>query len=344
MTKTAPLIAAVGVIALASVAFVETRQAQAAASSLLMACWLFAGLGFGALALLLVHDLTGGNWGWPLRPALQATAATLPLTTVATLLWLPALGALYPWATAADNPQSWYLDKPFFIARALLFLLSWRALALWVQRPPPLRRRGPVLALLWLGLSGSLAGIDWAMSLTPEHHAAGFGLLTISGWVLGAMALAIGASATTVENESIRADHGAWLLMLLLLWAYLAYMDYLTAWLGDQPSALAWYWPRVGTDWDRWMLAGVALRVLLPFCLLLDGRARRSPRLLALCAAVLLAGQFVEAVTMILPSVRRGGPTWYWSDPLAVIGLGALCGAGFEFVRARRLAEAEAEA
>ena len=107
MTKTAPLIAAVGVIALASVAFVETRQAQAAASSLLMACWLFAGLGFGALALLLVHDLTGGNWGWPLRPALQATAATLPLTTVATLLWLPALGALYPWATAADNPQSW---------------------------------------------------------------------------------------------------------------------------------------------------------------------------------------------------------------------------------------------
>ena len=89
MTKTAPLIAAVGVIALTSVAFVETRQAQAAASSLLMACWLFAGLGFGALALLLLHDLTGGDWGWPLRPALQATAATLPLTTVATLLWLP---------------------------------------------------------------------------------------------------------------------------------------------------------------------------------------------------------------------------------------------------------------
>lgn len=336
MTKTAPLIAAVGVIALTSVAFVETRQAQAAASSLLMACWLFAGLGFGALALLLLHDLTGGDWGWPLRPALQATAATLPLTTVATLLWLPALDALYPWARAVDRPQSWYLNESFFVVRALLFLLSWSALALWVQRPPPTRRRGPVLALLWLGLSGSLAGIDWAMSLTPEHHAAGFGLLTISGWVLGATALAVGASATTVENESIRADHGAWLLMLLLLWAYLAYMDYLTAWIGDQPSALAWYWPRVGTEWSRWMLAGVALRVLLPFCLLLDGRARRNPRVLALCAALLLAAQFMEAVLMILPSLRTSGPLWHWSDLLAVLGLGLLFGSAFEFLRRRR--------
>ena len=177
----------------------------------------------------------------------------VPAEQIVSQLWLPALDALYPWARAVDRPQSWYLNESFFVVRALLFLLSWSALALWVQRPPPARRRGPVLALLWLGLSGSLAGIDWAMSLTPEHHAAGFGLLTISGWVLGAMALAVGASATTVENESIRADHGAWLLMLLLLWAYLAYMDYLTAWIGDQPSALAWYWPRVGTEWSRWM-------------------------------------------------------------------------------------------
>lgn len=336
MTKPAPLIAAVGVLALAAVAFVETRQAQAAASSLLMTCWLFAGLGFGALALLLVHDLTGGSWGRPLRPALQATAATLPLTSVVTLLWLPALDALYPWAMATDNPQSWYLNKPFFIARALLFLLSWSALALWVQRAPPVRRRGPVLALLWLSLSGSLAGVDWAMSLTPEHHAAGFGLLTISGWVLGAMALATGASAGSIEDERTRADHGAWLLMLLLLWAYLAYMDYLTAWIGDQPSALAWYWPRVGTDWSHWMLAGVTLRVLLPLCLLLDGRARRSPQVLALCAALLLAAQFVEAVLMILPSLRKSGPLWHWSDLLAVAGLGMLFGSAFEVLRRHR--------
>jgi len=335
MSRTAA-VALIGVVALASVAFVETRQAQAAATSLLMACWLFAGLGFGALALLLVHDLTGGHWGRPLRPALQATAATLPLTTVATLLWLPALGALYPWAAAADHPQSWYLNAPFFIARTLLFLSSWSALALWVQRPPPLRRRGPVLALLWLGLSGSLAGIDWAMSLTPEHHAAGFGLLTISGWVLGAMALAIGVSATSIENASIRADHGASLLMLLLLWAYLAYMDYLTAWIGDQASSLAWYWPRVSTGWARWALAGVALRVLLPFCLLLDSRARRNPRVLALCAALLLAAQFIEAVLMILPSLRTSGPLWHWSDLLAVLGLGLLFGSVFEFLRRRR--------
>ena len=58
--------------------------------------------------------------------------------------------------------------------------------------------------------------------------------------------------------------------------------------------------------------------------------------MLALCAALLLAAQFIEAVVMILPSVRRDGPAWYWSDLLAVLGLGLLFGSVFEFLRRRR--------
>ena len=65
--------------------------------------WLFVwGLGLGSLALVMVHHLTGGAWGSPLRRILEAPMRTLPLVA---LLFIPiALAARgFPWADKASR-------------------------------------------------------------------------------------------------------------------------------------------------------------------------------------------------------------------------------------------------
>src|SRR5690606_31576442 len=94
--------------------------------------WL--GLPLGAGALLMVHELTGGKWGWAIRRALRAQIATLP---VPLLLLVPiAIGAttLYPWTSEAfvaqhhlvQEKQPW-LNLPLWLGRTVLFAIIWLA-------------------------------------------------------------------------------------------------------------------------------------------------------------------------------------------------------------------------
>ena len=61
-----------------------------------LACWI--GWPLGSLALLLIHALTGGRWGWAIRPHLVAGIATLPLLVPFVIPLLFVLHALYPWS------------------------------------------------------------------------------------------------------------------------------------------------------------------------------------------------------------------------------------------------------
>ena len=66
--------------------------------SYLLAFMIWLALGLGSLALLMLHHLTGGVWGYVIRRVLEASTRTLPLMAV---LYLPlVLGLIqhYLWA------------------------------------------------------------------------------------------------------------------------------------------------------------------------------------------------------------------------------------------------------
>ena len=66
--------------------------------SYLMAYAFWIGIALGSAAIVMLHHLVGGLWGYTIRRPLESAAMTLPLMA---LLFLPiALGVreLYPWA------------------------------------------------------------------------------------------------------------------------------------------------------------------------------------------------------------------------------------------------------
>src|SRR5207248_2605588 len=108
--------------------------------------WL--GVPLGGVALILVHDLTGGAWMATARPTLVAAAVTMPVATIAGIPVLIGLAAIYSWPLAGISGNGWYLNTGFFILRYAVDLVVWNALAayaLWAPRglalgvPPGLR-------------------------------------------------------------------------------------------------------------------------------------------------------------------------------------------------------------
>lgn len=197
----------------------------------------------GALALLFVHALTGGRWGQMLRPALMAGVASLPLLLPAAWPLVAHLHALYPWARAhADLPNGFYLNTPFFAARGLSYVIVWFALGALAVRA--LRRgaafdRLAAVGLILLAYSVTFAAIDTTLSLSPDFNSSVWGMITAAASALQALSIAVLAAAWASPREVSR-DFARLLLGLVVLWAYLTFMQFLIVWESDLAPESRW--------------------------------------------------------------------------------------------------------
>src|SRR5262249_1992777 len=90
------------------------------------------GIPVGCLALLMLHHLVGGRWGFVIQRVLEAAIQTLPLMALLFIPLLFGLSDLYPWArpaVVAGDPllqqKAAYLNLPFFIVRAVMYFAIW---------------------------------------------------------------------------------------------------------------------------------------------------------------------------------------------------------------------------
>lgn len=333
--------AAIGVLALAACLLLGLHAPRTVLLSYLFA-WLFwLAPALGSVGLLMIHALTGGDWGRALRPALLAASRRLPLMALLLLPVLIGVVALFPWAgpQAAADPtlahQRWWLNVPFFVVRAVIVLALW----LWLDQGMRRRSRAPQAGrfaaggLIVYALSVSVAAVDWVVSLVPRWHSTTFGILLATAQLLAAAGLAVGVSLASRKPENAAwtsrrlNDLGSILMVLVLAWGYLAFMDYLTVWIADLPAETVWYLPRVKTHW-RWLGAFLVLfHLALPFAVLLSRRAKQRTAWLAGVALWLFIAQVGYAAWLVLPGLRTNALAW--SDPLAWIGIGGLWWLGY---------------
>ncbi|MGH8212016.1 MAG: hypothetical protein ACREPP_02155 [Rhodanobacteraceae bacterium] len=328
----------VGVIALIACGLLGTRDTQQTLLSYLFAFFLFTGLSVGSMALLMVHALTGGAWGYYVRAPLLAAARVLPLLAVAVIPILVCMHALYPWTNAQAwmhhgqlRAQRWYLADEFFVIRTVVYFALWGGGLFACQRnlDDPIRlRRIAAPGLIVYALTTLLAATDWIISLTPHWHSSIFGMMVGSGWILVACALAVLCACARKGSDAhpphVLHDLGNLLLALVLAWAYLAFMQYLTVWVADLPGENAWYIPRTLTSWRRlaWFL--IAFHFVIPFVLLLSREAKRRRNWLGTIAAMLLIADIADAFWLVVPDFRTQGFALRWTDLCAPLGLGAL--------------------
>ncbi|MGE3784570.1 MAG: hypothetical protein AB7H71_17750 [Alphaproteobacteria bacterium] len=301
-----------------------------------LAAYLFwLGLPLCGVALVLVHDLTGGEWMEAARPALDAAIMTMPLATLAGIPVMIGLDSLYSWThRPPDLANLWYLNPPAFYLRYACYVVLWNLLAAFALLGP--RREGePItpalswlsgIALIMLAFSASFAAIDWILSLQPKFWSSIFPMTAGAGWFNSGMAivvLTVAIAAPSGEGSRRRlADLARILLATTMFWAYVEFMQFLIIWEEDLKSEIDWYLQRYDSGWDSALFVAVALGFFAPFLILLWGPGKRSRAVVAVASLCVLFGHVAAKFWLVLP-LFDAGPS-FWPAAAAIAALGSL--------------------
>ena len=339
---------AVAILALIIGWFISSRQFF---QSYLFAYIFWMGLTLGCLGVLLLHHLVSGAWGHLIQRMTESGARTLPIMA---LLFIPiffGMHELFPWtrpevveANHVIQKKIGFLNVPFFVARWAFYFIAWSGTAFlltrWSRRQdanadPAFARKmkifsGPALVIFVVTVT--LASVDWMMSLEPEWYSTIYGMATIVGDVLTTLAFCIiGLWYLNKEKPfagvlTTRHIHhlGNLLMSFVILWAYLAFSQFLIIWSGNLPEENVWYLRRLGTGWNIIALILIIGHFFVPFALLLSRRTKRAIQALTMIAAGIFVMRLIDLFWLMIPAFSGNQVPFHWMDFAAIIAIGGI--------------------
>jgi hypothetical protein len=188
------------------------------------------------------------------------------------------------------------------------------------------------IGLLLYGLTATFASVDWMMSLEPHWFSTMYGLIVITGQVLSAFAFVIAMGSLLMQykplselmTDTLFHDLGKLMFAFVMVWAYLAFSQFLIIWSGNLPEEIPWYKHRLTHGWQLIGLFLVVFHFALPFLLLLSSDLKKNPKRLAAVAIGILLMRFVELYWTVGPELHQEGSNIHFLDILLPIGIGGV--------------------
>jgi hypothetical protein len=306
---------------------------------------------FGSIAILMLHHLTGGRWGYPLRRILEAGTRTLPLMAV---LYIPiwfGMSRLYPWTNPDEFPDDYlhhfkktYLSPGFFTARTILYFMILFGIIYLLNKwsadqdrtgDPIIQHRlgfmsGPAVVLWAFVVTG--AAFDWVMSLEPEWYSTIYGLIFVDVEVLLTLSFVLFVFGRLSKDgplkDSVRIqdynDQGNLMFAFLMLWGYLSFDQFLLIYATNLKDEIPWYLTRAFTGWGFVASFLIVFHFFVPFFLLLQRAIKRKLRLLSRVAAFMIVLTMVDIYWLVTPAFDKKGPHLHPMDIFALIGIGGI--------------------
>jgi len=361
--KRALSLGVLGAILLVVLGVVDSHRAGSAGWTHFFQSYLFAyvfvvAIPLGCLAILMLHHLTGGTWGLPIRRILEAGSRTLWFMAVLVIPILLGISRLYPWTQpgvipdeAVDNFKRAYLQSGFFITRTVIYFAIWVIIAHLLNkwsaeqdRTADLRMKNRMGALsgpglvIW-GLSVSAAAIDWVMSLEPYWSSTIYGMVFMVIMALAGLSFSIFVLRTLSSRPPLKDcvppkdynDLGNLVLAFTLLWTYMSFSQFLIIWAGNLKDEIPWYLVRAFGSWRGVAVVLLLFHFFLPFFILLQRRFKRRLSSLSLVAGWMLVVTLVDVYWLVVPAFENEhkAPGFRLLDVFAVVGIGGLWLAAF---------------
>lgn len=347
-----------GIFLLASVAGALINRDQFF-RSWLAAFFFWNGVMVGSMALLMMHHLVGGRWGFAIRRFLESATRLVPLMIVLMLPLLAGLPSLYEWARPEEvahdavlRQKALYLNVPFFLLRFAIYFAVWQVLSHFLNKWSAEQDHGntPELVLKLQNLSGpglvlyaitiTFASIDLLMSLEPHWFSTIYGMIIMAGQGVGTLGFMIvvtmllarrtefGRTLSTVQYH----DLGNLLLAFVMLWAYTSFSQLLLIYAGNLPDETPFYLRRIN-GLPAWVATGlIVFHFAIPFVLLLSRDIKRHLNRLAAVAVLLIVMRIVDLMWLVKPA---GGPGpgldthnpaagFHWLDIAAPLAIGGI--------------------
>src|SRR5438552_477953 len=324
--------------------------------------WLFAFSFFftlcaGCCFWTIVHHATDAEWSVVVRRQLENLGALL---TVLALLFVPILllrHHLFVWMDippgvdpSLDTKRA-YLNWPFFLVRAVIFLGFFLLAALALRRLSAEQdndgnprftismRKVSFISLPMFALCLTFGAYDWLVGLNYRWFSTMFGVYIFAGAAGSSMSLLVLVitalrqagylkDVVTVEHYHIM---GKWMLAFCIFWAYIGFGQYMLIWYANIPEETQYFINRNTQSWWALSMLLVIGRFFVPFAVLLLRSIKKEPRNLCWVAGWILFMQLLDMYIIVLPALHGTGVHVSIWDLLSPIAIGATL--GFVYLR-----------
>ena len=331
------------VIAAAVLVIAAVFEPKIAAAGWLVGFTFWAQILLGSLTLAMIHRLTSGRWGEIAAPVIEPACAAVPLLIAFAIPVFVAIPVLYPWVHGAPGTTKhevllYYLNVPSYIARSMVALLGWSALALLLPRT--IGRPGQLLAALGLvfyALVISSIAVDWYLSAEVPFTSSSFGASVAISSLMGALAWTVLTLPIPADDPAL-GDLGGLLLATVLGITYMDFMAVLVIWYGDIPREEIWFVTRNRFPWDALAFVAFFLTSVFPVLALLLSRVRNARRPLRAVGGCVLVGLACYDAYLIAPPL---GACTLATAIVAVAGIGLGLAGLFASVSQRLVSSSE---
>lgn len=307
-------------------------------SALYVACIFFMLLSLGTLVFYGIQQVAQAGWSPVLFRVMQGITAYLPVGSVIFFIFLILCGLhfnhlfiwLDPEVVAHDKiiaNKSGYLNFPFWIVRAAVFLLGWNAYRYFSRKNclaqdesddnSFYKKNFNISAgfLVFFIVSESIMSWDWIMSLDPHWSSTLFGWYVfasffVSGITMIAMVTIYLKSKGYLENVNSSHIHdlAKFMFGISVFWTYLWFSQFMLIWYANIPEEITYFVMRIQV-YNLPFFGAVVMNFLFPVLILINTDFKRITWILVMAGTVILLGHYVDFFNMIMPGTVGG--SWF---------------------------------
>ncbi|HLO74055.1 MAG TPA: hypothetical protein VK164_08985 [Flavobacterium sp.] len=318
-------------------------------SALYVACIFFMLISVGVLAFYAIQYAAQAGWSPILFRVMESiTGYLLPGSIIFFILLVAASmhwghNHIFVWMNPdVINPKhadydklidlkSGYLNVPFFLGRAAVFLIVWNLYRYFSRKNSLAQdaasdnsnyKKNFKLAagfLVFFIVSESMMSWDWIMSVDPHWYSTLFGWYVfasffVSGITVIAMTTLYLKSKGYLEqvNTSHIHDLAKFMFGISIFWTYLWFSQFMLIWYSNIPEEVTYFVTRI--EHYRLPFFGMlALNFIFPLLILINTDFKRLTWIVVMAGTVILFGHYIDFFNMIMPATV--GDQWFIGLP-----------------------------
>ena len=303
-----------------------------------VAAFFFFMISLGVLAFYAIQRAAQAGWSPVLYRVMEGITAYMLPGGIVIIVILSLSGMhlnhLFIWmdpeVVAHDEliaGKTGYLNVPFFLVRAVLFLLGWTTYRYFSRKFSLAQDQSDNISnhkknfrisaafLVFFIYSESVMSWDWIMSIDPHWFS------TLFGWYVFASMIVSGVTTIALitiylkskgylefVNDSHIHDLGKFMFGFSVFWTYLWFSQFMLIWYSNIPEEVTYFMTRI-EDYNLPFFGMVVMNFIFPLLILMNSDYKRINYFIVMTGIVVILGHYMDVYNMIMPSAV--GDQWF---------------------------------
>ena len=313
-------------------------------AALYVAAFFFFMIALGTLMFYAIQRAAQAGWPILLFRVMEGITAYLVPGSIIIYVFLVLTGLhanhLFVWMDAETvahdeiiQGKVGYLNVPFFLIRAAIYLLGWNAYRYFSRKFSLAQDAAPAgdisnhkknfrisaVFLVFFFVTESMMSWDWIMSVDPHWFSTLFGWyvfasMFVSGITVIAMVTVYLKSKGYLEdvNNSHIHDLAKFMFGISIFWTYLWFAQFMLIWYANIPEEVTYYVARF-QDYKLPFFGMLVLNFVFPLLVLMNSDYKRINWFVIMTGIVVLFGHYLDIFNMIMPATV--GDQWFIGLP-----------------------------